>query len=311
MLSALPLTAGAQPPETVYRIGWLMEIVQPGEALTEGLRDLGWIEGKNLIIERRLVAQRREQLPALITDLLRLKVDVIVVQNTQTALAAKRATQTVPIVFFVGDPVHTGLVTSLTRPGGNLTGVANQLPELRRKSLQLLLEVVPKASQIGFLSTPANPAGLSRSWRELEAAARVLGVKMRRFDIMEPRDLDRAFATMRRDRLDGLIVPLDPIFISDRRRLVDLAGEHRLPVLYPRRDFVEAGGLMSYSIPQDELTRRVVARYVDRILRGAKPADLPIEQPTQFEFIINLKTAKTLGLTIPQSLLARADHVIE
>jgi len=280
LLFAVPSAATAQQPRKVYRVGYLYEGVPHSEALSEGLRDLGWVLGENLVIEYWQADGPPERLQALLTDLLQLNVDVIVVVNTRLATAAKRMTQTVPLVVSVGDPVRTGLVTSLARPEGNLTGVANQNPELRRKALQFMMEVVPSATQVGFYVRPDNPA-ITLSWQELQAAAPTLGVKMRRFDVKEPADLERPFVSTARERVGGLIVPREGIFVAHRRRLIELAVKSRLPVLYTGREFIEAGGLMSFAADENDLMRRVVARYVDRILKGAKPSDLPFEQPTQ------------------------------
>jgi putative ABC transport system substrate-binding protein len=311
-LPAAPHVAQAQQTGKVYRIGTIQPGSTPGPGrpfFVQRLAELGWIEGQNVVFENRFAEGKLERLPALVGDLLRLNVDVIMANDTPTAKAAKEATRTVPIVISVGDPVRAGLIASLARPGGNLTGVDITL-DVRTKSLQLLREVVPKALDIGFFVVPDNPAQV-RSWQDLQGAAPSLGVKMRRFDIRELRDIDTAFALMARERLGGLVVPSDQTFlVPHRQKVVDLAAKIRIPTVYPWRSFVEVGGLMSHGNDQRHLSR-MVATYVDRILRGTKPGDLPVEQPTKFELVINLKTAKALGLTIPPSLLVRADQVIE
>jgi putative ABC transport system substrate-binding protein len=279
------------------------------QAIKAHLRTLGWIEGKNLISEHRFAEGRIERLPELLADLLRLNVDVIVAFGTPAAKAAKEATKTVPIVVRVGDPVRTGLVKSVARPEGNITGLAAATIALRPKSLELLTEIVPKASHIGFLMTPDN-AAMSAAWQELEAAAPARSVKLRPYTVNGTTDIERAFAAMARDRLDGLIVPLEAGFIAHRRLIVEQAATARVPAIYPGRMFVDAGGLMSYGADPRH-SDQLLAHYVHRILQGAKPSDLPMEFPDKVELAINLKTAKALGLTIPPSLLLRADQVIE
>jgi putative ABC transport system substrate-binding protein len=316
---AAPLDVEAQPAAKVApRIGFLG--INPGAnlhlrgAFLQGLRDLGYVEGRNVVIEYRSAEGKLERLPALAAELVALKVDVIVTGGgTPTALAAKQATRTVPVVFSsAADPVTDGLVTSLARPGGNVTGLTNLTPELVGKCLEQLKQAVPGVSQVAVLWQP-DAAGEHTDKDMLqgaEVAARALGVRLQFVKARGPGDFDRAFLDMTRARAGALAVWGNAIFNSERRRLVDLAAKHRLPAVYTSRDFVDAGGLMTYGANLADLFRRAAA-YVDKILKGAKPADLPVEQPTKFELVINLKTAKALGLTIPPSLLLRADQVIE
>jgi putative ABC transport system substrate-binding protein len=309
---AAPLAADAQQTGKVYRIGFVTSGPPPAppflEALKAHLRDLGWVEGQNLVIDYRFAEGKVDRLPALLADLLRLEVDVLVATDTQTAKAAKQATKAVPILMTSGDPVRAGLVTSLARPGGNITGVAPWSVDLRPKTLEFLTQVIPEASHIGFLMT--NSSAQLQSWRNLQDAAPARGVKMRRYEAIGLDDIERAFAAMHRDRLGGLIVALDPTFLSHHRLIVELAAKKRVPVIYPNRMFVEAGGLISYGHDYGYLGQ-LLANYVHRILKGASPRDLPIERPTKLELVVNLKTARSLGLTIQPSLLLRADHVIE
>jgi putative ABC transport system substrate-binding protein len=309
-LLAAPRAAEAQQAGKVYRVGLLLMAPRDTGPLKIGLRDLGWVENQNFVFEYRSADGRPERLTALVDDLLKRNVDIIVALDTPPAKAAQAATRTVPIVVFVGDPVHTGLVASLGRPGGNITGVASQTPEIRRKSLQLLKEVLPNARRIGFLVVPQNRAIL-QSLDYVKEAGRSLGIEVRRYDISRPEDdLDRLFIRIAQERVDGLVVPGDAILVSRSRQILDLATKNRLPGMYPARDWADKGGLMSYGNDFDQQLQRV-ATYVDKILKGAKPADLPVEQSTKFELVINLKTAKALGLTIPQTLLLRADQVIQ
>jgi putative ABC transport system substrate-binding protein len=291
---------------------------QPGrfphalEAFRQGLRDHGYVEGRNVVIEYQSAEGKFERLPALSAELLALKVDVIVAPSTPDALAAKQATKTVPIVFAVAaDPVASGLVTSLARPGGNVTGLSILAPELIRKRLEQLKQAVPGISRAAILWQPgALGERTEQDMRKgAEATARALGVRLQFVEVKSPDDFDRAFSDMTRARADALIVLPSPVF-SERRRLVDLAAKNRLPAVYTWREYVDAGGLMFYGPDLADMLRRA-ATYVHKILKGAKAADLPVEQPTKFELVINLKTAKALGLTIPPSLLQRADQVIE
>jgi putative tryptophan/tyrosine transport system substrate-binding protein len=315
-LLAAPLAAEAQQAAKVPRIGYLAlnPTANPHlhEAFRQGLRDLGYVEGRNVVIEYRDAEGKPERLPALAAELIALKVDVLVAQPTVAALAAKQATRTLPIVFPVAEPVTSGLVTSLARPGGNITGLSILTPEMGGKGLELLKQAVPGVSRVAVLWDPgAFPERTTKHMRkQLEGAAQALGVRLQFIEARGPDDFDRAFSEMTRARAGALTVLGGSMFVSQRRRLVDLAATNRLPAVYPARESVEAGGLMAYGPSVPDLFRRA-ATYVDKILKGAKPGDLPVEQPTKFELVINLKTAKALGLTIPPSLLQRADQVIE
>ena len=317
VLLAVPLAAEAQQAVKVARIGWLGN--NPGnsphlrEAFLQGLRDLGYVEGRNLVMEYRFAEGKLERLPALAAELVALKVDVIVGPATASALAAKQAIRTIPIVFpAAADAVTSGLVTSLARPGGNVTGLSFLGPELIGKRLEQLKQAVPGVSRVAVLWQPGALGERTDKYilKEAEVAARALGVRPQFVEARGPADFDRAFSDMTRARAGALTVWSTPMFVSERRRLVDLAAKNRLPAVYPWREFVDAGGLMSYGPDLADMFRRA-ATYVDKILKGAKPADLPVEQPTKFELVINLKTAKALGLTIPASVLARADEVIQ
>ena len=308
-LLAAPLAAEAQQAAKVARIGYLATNLAASphlrEAFRQGLRDLGYVEGRNVVIEYRDAEGKLERLPALAAELVALKVDVIVAAGTPAALAAKQATRTLPIVFAAAaDPVTSGLVTSLARPGGNVTGLSSLAPELVGKRLELLKQAVPGVSRVAVLWQPGALG--ERTEKDMlkgaEVAARALGVRLQFVEARGPADFDRAFSDMTRARAGALTVLPSTMFFSERRRLVDLAAKNRLPAVYPLREFVDAGGLMSYGPNLADLFRRA-ATYVDKILKGAKPADLPVEQPTKFELVINLKTAKALGLTIPPSLL--------
>jgi putative ABC transport system substrate-binding protein len=314
-----PFAAGAQQAAKVARIGYLSAAnlaarLHLQEAFLQGLRDLGYVEGRNVVIEYRDAEGKFERLPALAAELVALKVDVIVAATgTPTVLAAKRATSTLPIVFaYAADPVTSGLVTSLARPGGNVTGLSNLTPDLVGKCLEQLKQAVPGVSRVAVLWQPGALGERTEKdmLKEAEVAARALGVRPQFVEARGPADFDRAFSDMTQARAGALTVLPSSMFVNERRRLVDLAAKNRLPAVYPWREFVDAGGLMSYGPNVADLFRRA-ATYVDKILKGAKPADLPVEQPTKFELVINLKTAKALGLTIPQSLLGRADEVIQ
>ncbi len=314
---ATPLAAAAQHAVKVDRIGYLAPNLAASpnnhEAFRQGLRHHGYVEGRNVVIEYRDAGGRFERLPALAAELVALKVDVIVAPNTVAALPAKEATKTIPIVFAVaGDPVGSGLVTSLSRPGGNVTGLSNLALELVGKCLEHITQAVPGVSRVAVLWHPG--AFPERTENDLlkgaEVAGRALRVRLQFLETRSPADFDRAFSEMTVARAGALTILPSNMFISERRRLVDLAAKHRLPAVYPWKEFVDAQGLMAYGANYDDLFRRA-ATYVDKILKGAKPGDLPIEQPTKFELIINLKAAKTLGLAIPRSLLQRADQVIE
>ena len=286
------------------------EAQQGGKAFRQGLRDLGYVEGQNIAIEYRWAEGRFERLPDLAAELVRLKVDVIVSVVTQASLAAKNATRTIPIVMVAaGDPLGSGLVASLARPGGNVTGPSSMLAELAGKELELLKETVPNVSRVAVLWNPANAVWQAQMLRATEVAARALGLQLQLLEARGPDELEGAFAAMTRERASALLVQVDVIFALHARRIADLAAKRRLPAMYGSREHVEAGGLISYAPNVPDVFRRA-ATYVDKILKGAKPADLPVEQPTKFELVINLKTAKALGLTIPQAVLIRADEVI-
>jgi putative ABC transport system substrate-binding protein len=311
----LPVRAGK-----IYRIGILgnVSLTDPGgarlwEAFTQGLRDLGYVEGRNLVIEYRSAEGKPDRLPALAAELVALEVDVIVAPSTPAALAAKQATRTLPIVFVgAGDPVTSGLVTSLARPGGNVTGLSVLSTELVGKWLELLQQAVPGVRRVAALWQPGAMDERTEKdmFKGAEVTARALGVRLQFVEARGPADFERAFSDMTRARAGALTVRPAPMFVGERRRLVDLAAKNRLPAVYPWREFVDADGLMAYGPNLADLYRRA-APYVDKILKGAKPGDLPVEQPTKFELVINLKTAKAFGLTIPPSLLQRADQVIE
>jgi putative ABC transport system substrate-binding protein len=313
-----PSAAEAQQAAKVARIGYL--VPNPAadnphlrEAFLQGLRDLGYVEGRNLVIDYRYAEGRFERLPVLAAELVALKVDVIVAGPTPAALAAKHATRTIPIVFASGgDPVTDGLVTSLARPGGNVTGLSGLSPDLVGKWLEQLKRAVPGASRVAALWQPGAVGELTEKsmLKGAERAARALRMRLQVVEARGPEDFDRAFSDMARARAGALTVLPSPMLFSERRRLVGLAAKHRVPAVYPLREYVDAGGLMSYGANAADLYRRA-ATYVDRILKGMKPADLPVEQPTKFELVINLKAAKALGLAIPQSVLAQADQVIE
>jgi putative ABC transport system substrate-binding protein len=311
-----PLAAEAQQAAKIARIGYLAPALAAGpvlEAFRQGLRDLGYVEGRNLVIEYRAAEGKFERLPALAAELVALKVDVIVAPPTVAALAAQQATKTLPIVFIgVADPVASGLVTSLARPGGNVTGSSNLTPELVGKCLEQLTQAVPGVSRVAVLWQPGALGERTEKdmLKEADVAARALGVRLQFVEARGPADIDRAFSDMTRARASALTVLTSAMFINERRRLADLAANNRLPAVYTWREFVDAGGLMSYGPNLADLFRRAVT-YVDKILKGAKPGDLPVEQPTKFELVINVKTAKALGLTIPQSVLGRADVVIQ
>jgi putative ABC transport system substrate-binding protein len=281
------------------------------DAFLQGLRDLGWVEGKTIVIEYRWAEGKSDRLPDLAAKLVRLKVDVIFAPNTAVAVAAKNATGTIPIVMATGyDPVGLGLVTSLARPGGNVTGLSFSAgTDIVGKLLELLKETVPKVRRVAILSNPTNPSH-ALAIENVIVAARAVGVQLQLLEARDPNQFDNAFAAMARERAEALLVMLDPFFSFHRSRLLALAAKSRIPAMYGSREYPEAGGLMSYGANFRHNFHRS-ATYVDKILKGAKPADLPIEQPVKFELVINLKTAKLIGLTIPSSLLLRADQVIE
>jgi putative tryptophan/tyrosine transport system substrate-binding protein len=301
------LVAEAQQAGKAYRIG-VLGVGEP-QLLRESLRDAGYVEGQNLIIEWRNPEGKSERFVDLAAELVRLKVDVLVAPNPAATLAAKKATASIPIVMLhTPDPVQLGLVASLGRPGGNITGTTSLSADLSAKQLELLKEAIPHATRVAVLWNPVNP------WHPIalkaaESAARALATQLHSVAVRAPEQLEASFAAMTKERAHALLNLSDPMSYYHRTRIADLAAKHRLPTMHGVRGYVDAGGLMSYWANQADLYRRF-ASYVDRILRGAKPGDLPIEQPTKFELVINLKTAKALGLTIPQSLLARADEII-
>jgi putative ABC transport system substrate-binding protein len=309
-----PLAADAQA-RKMWRIGYLDQGSPDGnkpnvEAFQQGLRDLGWVEGKNIVIEARFAEGKTDRLPALAAELVRLKVHLIATSSTPAALAAKQATTTIPIVIgFAADPVGSGIVRSLARPGGNITGWTHQGLELREKYLGLLKEAVPEATRFGILWNPANPVHRS-SMKIIEAAAQRLKVELYPVGVQDPKELESAFSALAGKRAEGLVVYPDGLFLDQKVLIVTLAARRRLPAMYGIREYVEAGGLMAYGTNLSQMYR-LGASFVDKILKGAKPGDLPVEQPTKFELVINLKTAKALGLTIPQSVLGRADEVIQ
>jgi putative tryptophan/tyrosine transport system substrate-binding protein len=313
---AVPLGADAQPARKVHRIGYLggtspISAARSIEAFREGLRELGWIEGQNIVIDYRFAEGRFDRLPDLAAELVRLKVDVIAAGATPPPVAAKNATGVIPIVMIMaGDPVGVGLVASLARPGGNVTGISYSVGvENVIKALELLKEAVPKARLVAVLSNPANQAH-AHVVRDVKVAALSLGVPLQLLEARGPHEFDGAFAAMAKERVGALLVAPDGIFLLQRARLADLAAKNQLPSMHGQREYVEAGGLMSYG-PSPVAAYRRAASFVDKILKGAKPADLPVEQPTKFELVINLRIAKTLGLTIPPSLQLRADQIIE
>jgi putative ABC transport system substrate-binding protein len=309
---AAALPANGQQPVKVPRIGYLSPRPGPSpldEAFRQGLRELGYAESQNIAIEYRWANWGSDRLAAFAAELVRLKVEVIVsTGGNPAALAAKDATRMIPIAFITADPVGLGLVPSLSRPGGNLTGINIMTAELNPKRLDLLKEAVPGVSRVGVLANPGSHA-YRTARRDLEEAARSLSVGLHFREVRGPNELDNAFSAMARERVGALLVVNDAMLFSQRGRIVDLAAKARLPGIYEWREFAEAGGLMSYGANISDMYRRLAA-YVDKILKGAKPGDLPIEQPTKFELVINLKTAKALALTIPQSVLIRADEVI-
>ena len=315
VLLAAPLAAEGQPAGRLPRIGFLGNSTAPLEAnlvgpFREGLRDLGYVEGRNILIEYRWAEGKYERFPALIAELIALKVDLIVTAGTPASLAVKKATTSVPLVMVaVGDPVATGLVASLGRPGGNITGLTSIAAEMEGKRLELLREVVPKISHIAVLWNAASPVQVIQE-RETRAAAQVLGMKMLSLGVRTREEIEDAFAAIVRERPGALLVLADRLFLHHRTRIMDFAAQHRLPGVHAYRELVEVGGLMSFGPSYAGMHRRA-AYFADRILRGAKPADLPVERPATFELVVNLKAAKALGLTIPQSVLLRADKVIE
>jgi putative ABC transport system substrate-binding protein len=315
MLTDLP--AEAQQAGKVLHIGYLDLSTASGsavlvDAFRQELTKLGWIEGKNITIEYRFAERNPDRLPELAAELVRHNVDLIVVAATPAALAAKNATTTVPIVMTnAGDPVAAGLVASLARPGGNVTGLASLSPELNTKRVEILKDAVPKLARVGLLRPPRASIAQDLQLKELRAAALALKLKLEEIETqLDAKGLDSAFQTAKQNQVSAIMPISSPRFFAERKRIVELAGKHRLPAIYPQKEFVDEGGLMSYGVDFDELFRRA-AVYVDKILKGAKPADLPVQQATKFEFVINLKAAKQIGLTLSPDFLARANKVIK
>jgi putative ABC transport system substrate-binding protein len=309
---ATPLGVAAQQPSRIYRIGFLYgPPVTPGARVFEdALRDLGWVKGQNIAIEYRSAEGYLDRLPALARELVALKVDLIVANSAPETSAARQATRSIPIVFVVhGDPVGTGDVESLARPGGNITGLSQMHPDLSGKQLELLKELVPGIRRVAVLwnATVTSKAG---DWRELQSAGQARGIVLQSRELRRQADLEGTFGAVRKDRPDALLILGDPMLFTIRGAIAEFAGKERLPAVYPWRSAVQAGGLLSYGAEASDLIRRA-AGYVDRILKGAKPADLPVQQPIKFELAINLHAARALGMTVPSSLLLRADHVIE
>jgi putative ABC transport system substrate-binding protein len=315
MLLAVGVTAQAQQPKKVPRIGFLIgsspaAIAARIEAFRQGLRDLGYVEGKNIVIEWRYAEGKLDRLPALAAELVRLKIDIIGTGSPATTRAAKEATVTIPIVMAQDtDPVANGFVASLARPGGNITGLSTLAPELSGKQLELLKETVPRLSRMAVLGNSTLP-GNAQALKEMELAAGAFKVQLQYVDVLDLKDIETAFRAVSKGRADAVLVLGNPIFLSQRIQITDLAVKSRLPAIYERPEYVDDGGLMTYGVNINELYRRA-ATYVDKILKGAKPADLPVEQPTKFELLINLKTAKQIGLTVPQRVLLKADRVIK
>jgi putative ABC transport system substrate-binding protein len=312
---ALSFPVEAQQPTKIPRIGYLSATSPSAnaaryEAFRQGLRELGYVEGKNIVIEWRFAEGKLDRLPALAAELVRLKVDVIVSSGPAVTRPVKEATSTIPIVMtFDNDPVGNGFVASLARPGGNITGLSTLAPELSGKQLELLKEVVPKLSRVAVFGNSIQP-GNAQALNEVEVAARAFKVQLQKLDVLDPRDVETAFRTASKGRAQAVLLLSSPVLPPQRTQIADLAVKNRLPTMYFRSDFVEAGGLMSYSASFSDLDRRA-ATYVDKILKGRTPADLPVEQPIKFEFVINLKAAKQIGLTIPPNVLVRADKVIK
>ena len=307
-----PLAARAQQVAKVYRIG-ILETIPAAQnaanldALCKGLRDLGYVEGRNLVIEYRSADGHPERFPDLASELVRLKVDLIVTRGTPAASAAKNATETIPVVMAtMGDP--RAIVASFARPGGNITGVTTFSTELTAKRIELLKELVPNLSRVALLHNMGNPA-VPPEWEETKTAARSLGLQAELFDVRSQGDLGRAFELAVRQHVDALVIGADGLTQLHKQTIVDLVSRNRLPAVYPAREFVEAGGLIAYAVNYPDLYYRF-ASFADKIFKGAKPGELPVEQPTKFELVINLKTAKALGLTIPQSVLLRANELI-
>jgi ABC-type uncharacterized transport system substrate-binding protein len=315
VLFALSLPTEAQQPTKVPRIGFLTaasisSVAARTEAFRQGLRELGYVEGKNIVIEFRYAEEKLDRVPALAAELVRLKVDVIVTGGATNTRAAKEATNSIPIVMANDpDPVINGFVASLARPGGNITGLSTLSPELSGKQLELLKEIIPNLSRVAVLGTSTRP-GTAQGLRETELAAGALRVRLQYLDVVSAKDIETAFGEASKGHADAVLVLGSPVLNSQRKQILDLAVKSRLPATYSRPEYVEEGGLMTYGVSISDLFRRS-ATYVDKILKGRKPADLSVEQPKKFEFVINLKAAKQIGLTIPPNVLVRADKVIK
>jgi putative tryptophan/tyrosine transport system substrate-binding protein len=315
ILLAVAVIVEAQEPKKVPRLGYLAVSDAASEftrieAFRQGLREIGYVEGKNIVIEWRYAEGKLDRVKELAAELVRLKVDVIVTAGPASTRPTKETTVTTPIVMAqVNDPVGNGFVASLARPGGNVTGLATLAPEISGKQLELLKEIIPKLSRVAVLGNSTEP-GNAQAVREVELAAGTFGVQLQHLDVLGPKDIDTAFRAATKGRADALLVLASPVLNDQRTQIANLALKSRLPAIYPQTEYMEAGGLMYYGASTSDLFRRA-ATYVDKILKGAKPADLPVEQPKKFEFIINLKAAKQIGLTIPPNVLARADKVIK
>jgi ABC-type uncharacterized transport system substrate-binding protein len=317
MLFALCSSAAAQQAGKIFRIGFLDPSTASGmagllEVFRQELRKLGWIEGKNITFDYRFAEQRLERLPELAADLVRLKVDLIVTANTPSALAAKKATTSIPIVMAnLSDPVGAGLVASLARPGGNVTGLASLSSELITKRLEILKDAIPKLARVGVLRPSGGGAGADLQLKELRPAAVALKLQLEEIETqLDPKGLESAFQTAKQKQVGAIMTIAGPRFFAERKRIVELAVKYRLPAIYSQKEYVDEGGLMSYGADSADQYRKA-AYYVDKILKGTKPADLPVQQATKFEFIINLRAAKQIGLTLPPELLARANHVVK
>jgi len=314
MLLALPFSARAQQPTKIPRIGFLnatspSTVAARLEAFRQGLRELGYVEGKNIVVEYRWAEGKIERLPDLATELVRLKVDVIVTASSTVTRAAKEATSTIPIVMSNdNDPVGNGFVASLARPGGNITGLATLYPEISGKRLELLKEIIPKLSRVAVFGTSTQP-GNAQLLREVELAAGAFKVKLQYLDVLDPKNIETTFRAASKGRAQAILVLTSPALFSQRTQIAELAVKSRLPAIYANIEYVDAGGLMSYGTSITDLYRRA-ATYVDKILKGRTPQDLPVEQPMKFEFVINLQAAKKIGLTIPPNVLVRATKVI-
>jgi putative tryptophan/tyrosine transport system substrate-binding protein len=317
VLFVFSIPADAQQTGKVPRIGYLDGGTAAGsavllDAFRQELSKLGWIEGKNITVEYRFAEQKNERQPELAADLIRLKVDLIVISGITAALAAKGATTTIPIVMTrAGDPVALGLVASLARPGGNVTGLSSLSFDLITKRLEVLKDAVPKLARVGLLRTPQDSAAGNLQLKELRAAAQALKLKLEEIETQpDPKGLENAFQTAKQKQVNAIMTTGSPFFFVERKRVVELAGKYRWPAIYPQKEFLDEGGLMSYGADYPDLYRHA-AVYVDKILKGAKPADLPVQQPTKFEFVINLKAAKQIGLTLSPEFLSRANKVIK